>query len=202
MVVFLRVGLPEQTEERELEFLASVLPIVVDHFCELFDAVHCHKFLVLLLEESHHPPLVAGQGHIFACFEFHFDYGLFQELGGEHFFAFEDEAILVCFDEGVVDFCEFVPVGEGKVKMGGQSDVVRRYFCEGFDFPDAFDSFYFGYGYLFFLVLDRRFRFFCVDGDDEAFVVGVELVEFFFGGYEFEGFGPVELGSVAHPVMI
>lgn len=202
MVVLLRVGLPEQPEERELEFLASVFPIVIDHFCELFDAVHGHEFLVLLLEESHHPPLVAGQGHILASFEFHFDDGLFQELGGEHFFAFEDEAVLVCFDEGVVDFCEFVPAGEGEVEVGRQSDVVRRYSRERFDFPDAFDSFYFGYGYLFFLVLHRRFGFFGVDGDDEAFVVGVELIEFLFGGHEFEGFGPVELGSVAHPVMI
>lgn len=85
----------------------------------MLDIFHLEQFLVFFFEKAHHPTLVSRESHVLAGFELHLHDSFFQEVAGEDMFAFVLESILVGFDEGMVNFCEFVTVGEGEVEVGG-----------------------------------------------------------------------------------
>lgn len=85
--------------------------------------------------------------------------------------------------------------------MRRQTNVIRSYFSEFFDFGCSFDCVYFGDGnFLFFLYFDC-FGVLNWYGDDQAFFVGFELIECFLTLDESEGFGPIIFSAVAHRMV-
>jgi hypothetical protein len=115
VVVLVRVGLPEHSEQWKFKFLSPVLPIVIDILSELLNMFISQQILVLLLQKGHHPPFASRKVHILARLELHFDHGLLQEFVRENPLVFVDVSVLMCLDEGVVHLCEFIVVGLRKV---------------------------------------------------------------------------------------
>jgi hypothetical protein len=82
--------------------------------------------------------------------------------------------------------------------MRGETDVIGGDACELFGECDFGDGFYFGDWD--FLLFGRRRRFGLVvdNADDEALLVGFQLVELLLAIYKLEGLRPVVLVPVPH----
>ena len=127
MIVLVGIGFPEQAEERELQLLPPVFPVVVDYLCELLDEFILEQLLVLPLDEGHHPALAPGKIHVLSGLELHLHHHLLQKISSEDPPAPEDVPVLVSLDESVVDLSEFVLAGKGQVEVSLEADVVGRH---------------------------------------------------------------------------
>ena len=98
----------------------------------------------------------------------------------------------------MVDLGQLVGIGEGKVEMRGQTDIVGQNPGEFLDVCDSGDSLDLGdRDLLFFWRWSWGGRLFD-DTNDKALLVGLYLIEDFFVIDELEGLGPVVFISVPH----
>jgi hypothetical protein len=98
----------------------------------------------------------------------------------------------------VIDLCELVVGGERQVELRRQADVVGSDACELLGDCDSRDGFYLGDGNLLFFGRWLRFGLVVDDADDEALLVGLQLVELLLAVDELEGLRPVVLVPVPH----
>ncbi len=87
----------------------------------------------------------------------------------------------------MIDLCELVVRGEWEIEMRGEADVVRGDAGELLGDCDSGDGFYLGDRN--FLLFGRWLRFGLIvyDADDEALLVGLQLVELLLAVDELEG---------------
>ena len=124
VIVLIGIGFPEQAQEREFQLLPPVFPIVVDYLCELLNQLVLEQFLVLPLDEGHHPALAPGKIHVLPRLQLHLHHHLLQKIGSQDPLAPEQVPVLVSLDESMVDLSEFVLTGKRQVKVGLETDVV------------------------------------------------------------------------------
>lgn len=202
MIVFLWIRFPELPKKRELQFLTSILPVIVQRLRKDLHSLHLQDLLSLPLQKSHHPSLIPRQGHILPCLGLQFDDDSSEEISSEHFLPLMKEALLMALKENVVDFSQLVVACQWQVEVRRQANVVGCDACEFLDVGHAGDGVDLGHDDFLAFECGCRLGLFRVDYDDEGVVAGVELVKGLLAVNELERLRPVEFAPVAHTLNL